>query len=74
MLRTRKGGVGREGKEEGEDDGVPSYDASVQGHTKKGRKGFPAMTKASNDTRKGSRQVFPVTSKRPATHQGEECT
>ena len=49
-LCTRKGGVGREERQEGENDGVPSYDSSVQGHTKRGRKGFPAMTKASRDT------------------------
>ena len=78
---------GREEREGGENDGVPSYDTSVQGHTKKGRKGFPAMTKASRDTearrkgkerkeeeRKGSGRVFPATSKRPGTHHGEGCT
>ena len=49
--RTRKeGGRGRkkrEGKKEG-NKGAPSYDTSVQGHTKK--EGLPAMTKASRDT------------------------
>ena len=51
--RAREGGVGREEKKEKEGrkgkEGVPSYGASVQGHTKR-REGFPAMTKASRDT------------------------
>ena len=50
--------MGRERRKEGENDGVPSYDTSVQGHTKRGRKGLPAMTKASRDTqarRKGKK-------------------
>ena len=71
----------RQGKE-----GVPSYDTSVQGHTKR-KEGFPAMTKASRDTqtrrrerkegekrereKRGRGQVFPATNKRPGTHQGE---
>ena len=48
------GGRGRdrrkEEKEKKGNEGVPSYDASVQGHTKRKREGFPAMTKASRDT------------------------
>ena len=40
----REGGVGREKRKERD------CDTSVQGPTKRGRKGFPAMTKASRDT------------------------
>ena len=47
---------GREEKKETEErkgkEGVPSYDTSVQGHAKRRREGFPAMTKASRDTQK----------------------
>ena len=52
---------------------IPSYDESIQGHPRKkegeerrkrkkegGRKG---------EERKGKRQVFPATNKRPGTHQ-----
>ena len=45
----KEGGRGRkkrEGKKEG-NKGAPSYDTSVQGHTRK--EGLPAMTKASRD-------------------------
>ena len=52
--RAREGGVGREERKEKEEwkgkEGVPSYDASVQGHTKRGS---PAMTKASRDSQEG---------------------
>ena len=53
--REKGGGKGRKKREgeKGRSEGVPSYDSSVQGHTKK--EGLPAMTKASSDTqaRKG---------------------
>ena len=55
-----KGGGGRRKKREGEkgrNEGVPSDDPSIQGHTKK--EGLPAMTKASSDAqgrRKGEKK------------------
>ena len=58
------GGRSRERREEEEEEeeeeerkgeeGVPSYDTSVQGHTKR-KEGFPAMTKARRE-RKGRRK------------------
>ena len=55
----KEGGVGREEKKETEErkgkEGVPSYDTSVQGHTKR-KEGFPAMTKASRDTQTRRRE------------------
>ena len=50
-----KGRKKREG-EKGRNECVPSYDSSVQGHTKK--EGLPAMAKPSRDTqaRKGKRE------------------
>ena len=88
-LRSRQeGGLGREEKKEKEGgkgkEGVPSYNTSVQGHTKRRREGFPAMTNMSRDTqarrkgekgkRKRERERFSATRKRPGTHQGEGCT
>ena len=84
--RARKEGGGggrkREGKKEG-NKGAPSYDTSVQGHTKK--EGLPAMTKASRkrvkrgkregkkergrERERRERKVFPATNNRPGTHQ-----
>ena len=57
--RARKGRRGRDREEEKrrrkeESKGAPSYDTSVQGHTKK--EGLPARTKASRDTQ-GRRKV-----------------
>ena len=54
-LRRARGREGRERREKRKrhrkgNDGVPTYDASVQGHTKRRREGFPAMTEASRDT------------------------
>ena len=51
--RAREG-RGRERREERKDkkgnNGISSYDTTVQGHTKRRREGFPAMTKASRVT------------------------
>ena len=55
--KVSTGGRGRERREERKEERkgkecVPSYDTSVQQHTKRGREGFPAMTNASRDTQK----------------------
>ena len=49
---TRRGRERREKRRRNRkgNEGVPSYNISVQGHTKRGREGFPAITKASRDT------------------------
>ena len=97
----RKGGVGREEREEGEKDKVfpattqaskdaprkkrvPSYDESIQGHPskkegegkdrekeRKRERERERERERKKEERKGSGQVFPATSNRPATHQGE---
>ena len=61
-------------RKEGENDGVPNYDTSALGHTKRGRKGFPAMTKATRDTqarRKGKERKENYTSIDPKQFQND---